>query len=128
MAEQRPPRAQVSVRIGNAPGEGFGTSSLLDFKVAKSLDGEPLTDEEWDTLMASAGGLVLIRGRWVEADPCCVLLPAAGLDDISDPRVIAEANRRLSEAINRSKLIEQANELAKERKEHDEARETTDEN
>jgi len=65
----RPPRAQVSVRIGNTPGKGFGTDALLDFKVAKSLEGEPLTDAEWETLMTSAGGLVLIRGRWVEADP-----------------------------------------------------------
>jgi len=65
----RPPRAQVSVRVGNMPGKGCGTSSLLDFRVAKSLDGEPLTDTEWKTLMVSAGGLVLIRGRWVEADP-----------------------------------------------------------
>ncbi len=64
----RPPRAQVSVCVGNTPGKGFGTNSLLDFKVAKSLEGEPLTDAEWNTLMTSAGGLVLIRGRWVEAD------------------------------------------------------------
>jgi len=65
----RPSRAQVSVRVGNAPGTGFGMGALLDFKVAKSLDGEPLTDAEWETLMTSAGGLVLIRGRWVEAEP-----------------------------------------------------------
>ena len=65
----RPPRAQISVSVGNAPGKGFGMNALLDFKIEKSLDGEPLTDEEWKQLMASAGGLVLIRGRWVEADP-----------------------------------------------------------
>ncbi len=63
------PRAQVSVRLGNAAGAGLGLNTLLDFKVEKSLDGEPLTDEEWKTLMNSSGGLVLIRGRWVEADP-----------------------------------------------------------
>ncbi|OQW97649.1 MAG: hypothetical protein BWK77_01210, partial [Verrucomicrobia bacterium A1] len=64
-----PPRAQVSVRIGETPGRGFGTDALLDFKVERSLDGEPLSDAEWETLMTSAGGLVSIRGRWVEADP-----------------------------------------------------------
>jgi non-specific serine/threonine protein kinase len=65
----RPPRAQVSVRVGDTPGKGFGMDALLDFKVETSMDGEPLTDAEWQTLMTSAGGLVLIRGRWVEADP-----------------------------------------------------------
>lgn len=63
------PRARVSVRLGNAAGAGLGLDMLLDFKVEKSLDGEPLTDEEWKTLMSSSGGLALIRGRWVEADP-----------------------------------------------------------
>lgn len=53
---------------------------------------------------------------------------ALGMEDISDPRVIAEANRRLSEAIRREKLVEQANELGKERKEIDEAQESADEN
>ncbi len=65
----RPPRAQVSVRVGNAPGRGFGMDALLDFRAAMSVDGEPLTDDEWNALMASSGGLALIRGRWVEADP-----------------------------------------------------------
>ncbi len=64
-----PPRARVSVRVGETPGNGFGMDALLDFKVEKSMDGEPLTDAEWNQLMTSAGGLVLIRGRWIEADP-----------------------------------------------------------
>jgi len=63
------PRARVSVRLGNAAGAGLGLDTLMDFKVEKSLDGESLTDEDWKTLMNSSGGLALIRGRWVEADP-----------------------------------------------------------
>ena len=65
----RPARAEVTVRVGTTPGTGFGVDALLDFRVSKSLDGEPLSDAEWQQLMASAGGLALIRGRWVEADP-----------------------------------------------------------
>ncbi|MFA5343110.1 MAG: DEAD/DEAH box helicase [Kiritimatiellia bacterium] len=65
----RPARAQVSVRIGNSAGKGFGLDALLDFQVEKSLEGEPLTDAEWNTLMRSSDGLVSIRGRWVEANP-----------------------------------------------------------
>ena len=34
-----------------------------------SLDGEPLTSEEIEHLLASANGLHLVRGRWVEVDP-----------------------------------------------------------
>lgn len=51
-----------------------------------------------------------------------------GTEDITDPRVEAEGNRRLSEAINREKDLEMARELAKERKEQNEAQESADEN
>ena len=63
------PRARISVRLGNAAGAALGLNTLLDFKVEKSLDGEPLTDADWEALMKASGGLALIRGRWVEADP-----------------------------------------------------------
>ncbi|HAH32187.1 MAG TPA: ATP-dependent helicase [Elusimicrobia bacterium] len=63
------PRARVNVRLGNAAGAALGLNTLLDFKVEKSLDGEPLTDADWEALMKASGGLALIRGRWVEADP-----------------------------------------------------------
>jgi non-specific serine/threonine protein kinase len=62
------PRARVNVRLGDGAGAALGLKTLLDFKVEKSLDGEPLTDAEWEALLRSSGGLALIRGRWVEAD------------------------------------------------------------
>ncbi|MFA6433629.1 MAG: DEAD/DEAH box helicase [Elusimicrobiales bacterium] len=65
----RAPRARVGVRLGDAAGAGLGLGALLDFKLEKSLDGEPLREADWKTLMSSSGGLVLIRGRWIEADP-----------------------------------------------------------
>jgi non-specific serine/threonine protein kinase len=64
----RGPRPQVSVRIGDQKTSGFGADSLLRFSVETSLDGEPLTKEEWRALMNSTDGLVLLRGQWVEAD------------------------------------------------------------
>ena len=42
----RPPRPQVTVRIGEAGGKLLGAESLLDFKVHMSLEGEPLTEVE----------------------------------------------------------------------------------
>jgi non-specific serine/threonine protein kinase len=63
------PRARVSVRLGDGAGAALGLNTLLDFKVEKSLDGEPLTEADWEALMKASGGLALIRGRWVEADP-----------------------------------------------------------
>ncbi|MCX5792255.1 MAG: DEAD/DEAH box helicase [Elusimicrobia bacterium] len=55
--------------MGNAAGAALGLATLLDFEVEKTLDGAPLTDADWEALMKASGGLALIRGRWVEADP-----------------------------------------------------------
>ena len=65
----RPPRPQVSVRIGEQRKEVLGKDSLLDFKIELALDGEPLTAEEWRTVVSSTEGLVLLKGKWVEVDP-----------------------------------------------------------
>ncbi|PWU15339.1 MAG: ATP-dependent helicase [Verrucomicrobia bacterium] len=64
----RPPRPQVSVRIGGERGGLLGADSLLDFKVQMSLEGEPLTEEELKSILESASGLVLLKGKWVEVD------------------------------------------------------------
>jgi non-specific serine/threonine protein kinase len=64
----RPPRPQVTVRIGEAAGCLLGADSLLDFKVQMSLEGEPLTESELKAILQSAGGLVLLKGKWVEVD------------------------------------------------------------
>ena len=64
----RPPRPQVSVRVGQNPGAGLGADTLLDFSVQRTLDGEPLTEAEWQSLLNAADGLALVRGKWVEVD------------------------------------------------------------
>ncbi len=66
---KRPARPVVGVRVGEQRGAGLGADALLDFKVETTLAGEALTEEEWRSLMDSSGGLVLIRGQWVEANP-----------------------------------------------------------
>jgi non-specific serine/threonine protein kinase len=62
-----PPRAIVDVRIGRR-GATLGADALLDFSVGASLDGEPLTEAELEELLASVGGLVRLKGKWVEVD------------------------------------------------------------
>ena len=47
----------------------FSMDALLDFRVKVSLDGEILTIEEINKLLASNHGLALLRGKWVEVDP-----------------------------------------------------------
>jgi non-specific serine/threonine protein kinase len=64
----RPPRPQVTAVVGGKPPSGLGTDALLDFKMGLSLDGEPLTKEEIEQLLAASSGLHLVRGRWVEVD------------------------------------------------------------
>jgi non-specific serine/threonine protein kinase len=63
----RAPRPQVSVRMGQKP-SGLGADALLDFSVALTLDGKPLSEAEKRQLLAASGGLVRLRGQWVEAD------------------------------------------------------------
>ena len=63
----RPARPQVSVRVGQRP-SGLGADALLDFSVALTLGGETLSEDEKRELLAAGGGLVRLRGQWVEAD------------------------------------------------------------
>ena len=66
---RRPPRPQVQVRLGKGPPSSLGVDSLLDFDAEVVLDGTPLSPEELKRLMSEPGGLALLRGKWVEADP-----------------------------------------------------------
>ena len=59
----------MSVRVGQNRGAGLGADTLLDFSVETTLDGKPLTEAEWQSLLQAADGLALVRGQWVEVDP-----------------------------------------------------------
>ena len=62
-------RPQVRVTLGARRPSRLGLDGLLDFSTELALDGEVLSPEEAASLIEGSGGLVLLRGRWVEADP-----------------------------------------------------------
>ena len=63
-----PPRPVVNVKIDARKRSTLSVSALLDFSVNVTLDGEPLTESELEQLLESVGGLVAIKGKWVEVD------------------------------------------------------------
>jgi non-specific serine/threonine protein kinase len=62
------PRPQVTLSIGKGAPSALGIDAMLDFSVELTLDGQTITAQELATLRASAEGLFLLKGRWVEAD------------------------------------------------------------
>src|SRR2546425_7048524 len=65
---RRPPRPEVTVRVGEKKPSAVGMDALLDFSVAVALGDEKLTAAEVRQLLASSEGLVRLRGQWVELD------------------------------------------------------------
>jgi hypothetical protein len=64
----KPPRPVVNVKIGGQSKAVLSAKSMLEFSVEMSLDGETLTEQELQSILASSGGLVSLKGRWVELD------------------------------------------------------------
>jgi non-specific serine/threonine protein kinase len=64
----RPPRPVVNVQINSRKGSLLSVEALLDFSVNVTCDGEPLTRRELEQLLQSVGGLVALKGKWVEVD------------------------------------------------------------
>jgi non-specific serine/threonine protein kinase len=65
---KRPPRPEVQVTLGKAPGKGIGADAILDFSIDVTLDGETLTERELRAILDGTDRLALVRGRWVEID------------------------------------------------------------
>jgi superfamily II DNA or RNA helicase len=65
---KRTPRVRVGVSIGEMGKARFSADSMLDFRVEMSLDGEPLSEAEWQTILDGNEGLVFLKGKWVEVD------------------------------------------------------------
>ncbi len=63
-----PPRPMVNVKIDARKGTTLSVDTLLDFSVNVTLDGEPLTESEIKQLVQAVGGLVSLKGKWVEVD------------------------------------------------------------
>jgi non-specific serine/threonine protein kinase len=62
------PRPRVTATIGDTRQAKFNVHGLLDFKVELALGEEQLSQAEWQSLMQSEDGLVLLRGQWVEVN------------------------------------------------------------
>lgn len=64
----RPARPKVSATVGTKNPSLLGMDALLDFRMEVTLDGQPLTPTEIQSLLAASAGLQWIRGQWVELD------------------------------------------------------------
>ena len=67
-SSQRPSRPLVSVKVDTRDAPRLGAETLLEFSVSLSLNGETISRAEMDELLASSGGLVPLKGKWVEVD------------------------------------------------------------
>jgi hypothetical protein len=65
---QKPTRPRVSVKINTKNSASIGVDAMLNFSVNMSLEGETLSKEEIDQLLAASGGLIQLKGKWVEVD------------------------------------------------------------
>ena len=65
---QKPTRPRVSVKIDSKNSAGISVDAMLQFSIGVSLDGETLTPDEIAQLLESSGGLVPLKGKWVEVD------------------------------------------------------------
>lgn len=63
----RPSRPAVQVRL-DAEQSVLGVGAMLRFQIDTTLDGTPLSAEDWDRIKNSPNGLVNLRGQWVEID------------------------------------------------------------
>jgi non-specific serine/threonine protein kinase len=64
----RPARPRVTGTVGARAPAGIGLDALLDFRAEITLEGEALTAEDVEALLAGTSGLALVRGQWVEVD------------------------------------------------------------
>ncbi len=63
----RPARPTVQVKL-DAEESVLGVGAMLRFEVETTLDGTPLSAEDWAQIKRSGTGLVNLRGQWVEID------------------------------------------------------------
>ena len=64
----KPPRPQVTVRIGSKNQSILSGAATLDLDVGVSIDGQALTADELRQLMAAREGMTLLRGKWVQVN------------------------------------------------------------
>src|SRR5258708_24894931 len=65
---QKPARPRVNVQVNTKNSASIGVDSLLEFSVGVSLEGETLGPDEIAQLLESSGGLIPLKGKWIEID------------------------------------------------------------
>jgi non-specific serine/threonine protein kinase len=93
----RPSRPQVTAIVGSKATTSLGKDALLDFRMEVTLDGESLSPGEVKEILASASGLALIRGQWVEVDSERLQRMMARFEEAS--RVAAKEGLSFAEAM-----------------------------
>jgi non-specific serine/threonine protein kinase len=63
------PRMTLNLQFGAQKPSVVGMQALLSFNAGLLLDGEPLSREEIQRLLAQSEGLALIKNKWVTVDP-----------------------------------------------------------
>lgn len=66
---REPARPMVNVKVDPKKRAGVTAEAILQFSVGVSLDGESLAPDEIAQLLESSGGLISLKGKWVEVDP-----------------------------------------------------------
>lgn len=61
-------KPQVQAVLSTPASKVLDAGQLLKFNVSAVLDGETLSEEEWQQLMLADSGLMLLKGRWVEVN------------------------------------------------------------
>ncbi len=64
----RPSRVTVDLNIGGGGRTRLGADSLLSFKAGLALEGETISEAEWQKILDAPDNLVRLKGRWVEVD------------------------------------------------------------
>ncbi len=65
----KPPKAKVTITLDSGKISRLDANTLLSFSAGVTLNGETLSQEELKALLLSSGGLVRIKGQWVESNP-----------------------------------------------------------
>ena len=63
----RPSRPAVQIKL-DTDKSMLGVGAMLQFHISTTLEGTPLSAEDWDRIKNSPSGLVNLRGQWVEID------------------------------------------------------------
>ena len=63
------PRVTLDLQFGGQKSAFAGMEAILSFNPSLQLDGEPLSKQEIQQLLAQSEGLALIKNKWVAVDP-----------------------------------------------------------